>query len=294
MRVLIPLPRADFDPSEVAVSWRILRDAGHDVVFATPDGTVASADPVMATGIGLDFWSRVAGLGRLKIVGLLLRANRHARAAWCELVDNAAFRAPLNHAQVRAGEFTGLLLPGGHAQGMREYLESAALQLVVADFFDAGKPVAAICHGVVLAARSISAKTGKSVLYGFRTTALTWKLERSAWLLSRYAGRWWDRDYYRTYREAPGEPDGYRSVQAEVTRALARPEDFADVPADSPHHFLKSSGLFRDTPTDQRPAFIVRDGNYLSARWPGDVHAFARTFAAMLDDLDPAEQRSRD
>jgi len=278
----------------VAVSWRILRDAGHDVVFATPDGTVASADPVMASGIGLDFWSRVPGLRRLKIVGLLLRANRHARAVWCELVDNAAFRAPLNHAQVRAGDFTGLLLPGGHAQGMREYLESAVLQLVVADFFDAGKPVAAICHGVVLAARSISAKTGKSVLYGRRTTALTWKLERSAWLLSRYAGRWWDRDYYRTYREAPGEPDGYRSVQAEVTRALARPEDFADVPADSPHHFLKSSGLFRDTPTDQRPAFIVRDGNYLSARWPGDVHTFARTFAAMLDDLDPAGQRSRD
>jgi len=26
----------------------------------------------------------------------------------------------------------------------------------------------------------------------------------------------------------------------------------------------------------------VRDGNYLSARWPGDVHTFARTFAEML------------
>jgi len=291
MRVLIPLPRADFDPSEVAVSWRILRDAGHDVVFATPDGAAASADPVMATGIGLDFWSRIPGLKRLKVVGLLLRADRRARAALCELVDNAAFRAPLNHAQVRAGDFTGLLLPGGHAQGMREYLESAALQRVVADFFDAGKPVAAICHGVVLAARCISPVTGKSVLHGRRTTALTWKLERSAWLLSRYAGRWWDRDYYRTYREATGEPDGYRSVQAEVTRVLARPEDFADVPADSPHHFLKSSGLFRDTPTDQRPAFILRDGNYLSARWPGDVHTFARMFAAMLADVASARER---
>ena len=278
----MPLPRTDFDPSEVAVSWRVLRDAGHDVVFATPDGTVATADPVMTTGVGLDFWSLVPGLKRLKLVGLVLRADRNARIAHGELVDNAVFRAPLKHAQVRADEFAGLLLPGGHAQGMREYLESTALQRVVGEFFDAGKPVAAICHGVVLAARSISEETGKSVLHGRRTTALTWKLERSAWLLSRYAGRWWDRDYYRTYREATGEPDGYRSVQAEVTRALARPEDFADVPADSPHHFLKSSGLFRDTPTDQRPAFILRDGNYLSARWPGDVHTFARTFAEML------------
>ena len=280
----MPLPRTDFDPSEVAISWRILRAAGHDVVFATPDGTVASADPVMTSGIGLDLWSRIPVLERFKLVGLLLRADRNARSAWCELMHNAAFCAPLAHAQVRAGDFAGLLLPGGHAQGMRAYLESTALQRVVAEFFDAGKPVAAICHGVVLAARSISAKTGKPVLHGRRTTALTWNLERSAWLLSRYAGRWWDRDYYRTYREAPGEPDGYRGVQAEVTRALARPEDFVDVPADSPQHFRKASGLFRDTPSDDRAAFVVRDGNYLSARWPGDVHTFARTFAAMLDE----------
>ena len=148
-----------------------------------------------------------------------------------------------------------------------------------------GRAPAAICHGVVLAARSISAKTGKSVLYGRRTTALTWKLERSAWLLSRYAGRWWDRDYYRMYREQAGEPSGYRSVQAEVTRALARPEDFFDVPDDAPDRFRKAGGLFRDTPSDDRPAFVVRDGNYLSARWPGDVHRFARTFAAMLADV---------
>lgn len=290
----MPLPRSDFDPSEVAVSWRILRDAGHDVVFATPDGAAASADPVMTTGIGLDFWSRIPGLKRLKLVGLLLRADRNARVAYCELVENAAFRAPLNHTQVASADFGGLLLPGGHAQGMREYLESAALQRVVAEFFAAGKPVAAICHGVVLAARSISSKTGKSVLHGRRTTALTWKLERSAWLLSRFAGRWWDRDYYRTYREAPGEPAGYRSVQAEVTRALARPEDFVDVPGDAPYHFRKSSGLFRDTPSDQRPAFVVRAGNYLSARWPGDVHTFAQTFTAMLDDVAKPRERSKD
>ncbi len=34
--------------------------------------------------------------------------------------------------------------------------------------------------------------------------------------------------------------------------------------------------------SDERPAFVVRDGNYLSARWPGDVHTFARRFAEML------------
>ncbi len=47
----------------------------------------------------------------------------------------------------------------------------------------------------------------------------------------------------------------------------------------------KASGLFRDSPADERAAFLARDGNYLSARWPGDVHTFARTFAAMLADV---------
>ena len=44
MNVLMPLPRTDFDPSEVAISWRVLRDAGHAVVFATPDGAAPRAE----------------------------------------------------------------------------------------------------------------------------------------------------------------------------------------------------------------------------------------------------------
>jgi hypothetical protein len=27
---------------------------------------------------------------------------------------------------------------------------------------------------------------------------------------------------------------------------------------------------------------VVRDRNYVSARWPGDAHTFAKTFAGML------------
>jgi putative intracellular protease/amidase len=282
MKVLMPLPRRDFDPTEAAVSWQILAQAGHEVIFATPDGIAAQADPVMLDGIGLDYWSRVPGFKHLRLIGLALRADRRGRAAYTVLVHNAAFLSPLPYARIRCEDFDALLLPGGHAQGMREYLESGTLQEAIAGFFDASKPVAAICHGVVLAARSILPRNGKSVLYGRKTTALTWTLERSAWCLSRYAGRWWDRDYYRTYREEPGEAAGYRSVQAEVTRCLAQPEDFLDVPAVATQRWRKASGLFRDSPDDARAAFVVRDDNYLSARWPGDVHTFARVFATML------------
>jgi putative intracellular protease/amidase len=71
-------------------------------------------------------------------------------------------------------------------------------------------------------------------------------------------------------------------VQSEVTRALAAPEDFLDVPKSDPDYRLKTDGLHRDTLTDSRPAFVVRDGNYVSARWPGDAHTFAKMFADML------------
>jgi hypothetical protein len=72
------------------------------------------------------------------------------------------------------------------------------------------------------------------------------------------------------------------SVQAEVTRALAAHEDFQDVSPDDPDAARKTSGRYRDTLEDERPAFVVQDGSYLSARWPGDVHTFAERFAAIL------------
>ena len=72
------------------------------------------------------------------------------------------------------------------------------------------------------------------------------------------------------------------SVQQEVTRALARAPDFKDVPQTDPDYRRKTSGLQRDSIDDARPAFVVRDRNYVSARWLGDAHTFARTFAGML------------
>ncbi|MGB7166363.1 MAG: thiJ/pfpI-family protein, partial [Mycobacterium sp.] len=117
--------------------------------------------------------------------------------------------------------------------------------------------------------------------YGHRTTALTWALERTAWRLSRIT-RFWDPDYYRTYSEEPGQPSGYMSVQSEVTRALKNPTDFCDVERGSPHYRVKTSGIARDTATDSRPAFVVDDGAYVSARWPGDTHTFAKVLSQKL------------
>ena len=281
-KVLILIPSRDFDPTEAAVSWSVLRRLGHSVTFATPDGRPGQADDMMLTGEGLDFWGFLPGLKHIIAMGRLMRANADARRDYAAMIEDPAYKAPLTWRQVRREDFDGLLLPGGHrARGMHEYLESVELQKLVAEFFAADLPVAAICHGVLLAARSRNATSSHSVLFGRKTTALTWALERAGWQVGRIV-RFWDPNYYRTYEDGPGKPKGYMSVQQEVTRALARPEDFVDVPAGAPNYRQKTSGMVRDTFDDDRAAFVVRDGNYVSARWPGDAHTFARTFAAVL------------
>lgn len=287
-KIIIPLPNDDFDPSEVAISWKTLRDAGYEVEFATVEGARAYADPMMISGEGLDPWGWIPGLRKLKLIGLLLRANRDARAAYRALQQDSSFLHPKRFAELSIADYQGLLLPGGHAPKMKPYLEDKVLQGFVADFFDAAqhregsKAVAAICHGVLLAARSISTQTQRSVLYGRKTTALTWKLEKSAWLLTRYFARFWDSGYYRTYRESASDPEGFWSVESEIKRALKKPSDFLAVPENVEHFALKTNGLSRDKPDDSRCAWVVRDGFYVSARWPGDVHTFAKEFVQVL------------
>jgi len=280
--VLVPIPDLDFDPTEVAVSWKVLSGLGHEVVFATPTAAPARGDELMVTGRGLDPWGFLPGVSRLVGIGRVLRADRRGRAAYDELVRTPNFSKPIGWDDIDTDGFDGLLLPGGHrARGMRRYLESPALQEVVVQAFGDGKPVGAICHGVVLAARSIDPTTGRSVLHGRRTTALTWTLEHRAWSVARCT-RFWDPGYYRTYTEQPGQPTGFLSVQQEVTRALAGPDDFLEVVPGTPDAAIKTSGRARDTIEDDRPAFVVEDGTYISARWPGDVHTFAKRLAAIL------------
>ena len=191
-RVLVPLPARDFDPSEAAVSWRILVNAGHAVRFATPDGGSALADEMMLTGRGLDPWGAIPLLRNMPLIGLLMRANRDARKAYAGMITDPNYIAPQRWDAVDPTAYDALLLPGGHrARGMCEYLESEILQNLVVHFFEEEKPVAAICHGVLLAARSISKRTGRSVLWGYQTTALTWAFENSAWSVARIT-RFWD------------------------------------------------------------------------------------------------------
>jgi putative intracellular protease/amidase len=246
---LIPLPCYGFDPTEAAIPWKLLCEAGHQLFFCTPEGKPATADSLMLKGERLGIWKSV------------LRARKDAVAACHEMAACEAFINPCAYADAQAPNFDALLLPGGHDKGMKEYLESSLLQQLVADFFVARKPVGAICHGVVLAARSIDPATGKSVLYDYRTTALLKTQEMTAYRLTRL----WLKDYYLTY---PG-----LTVEDEVTGVLSGDDNFLRGP----------NPLLRDDDDHLDRGFTVRDRNYLSARWPGDAYAFSRGFAAMLE-----------
>ncbi|MFE3193905.1 type 1 glutamine amidotransferase domain-containing protein [Nocardia sp. NPDC059240] len=246
MRVLMPVPDRDFDVTEVAVPWRILTDAGHEVVFATEHaGTVPQADPRLLTGV---------------LFGQL-GAEDEPKQFYRQLTEAPEFRATMAWSDLDVAEFDGLLLPGGHAPGMRQYLGSAVLQEKIGRFWGLERPLGAICHGVLVLARAQNPATGRSVLADRRTTCLPKYMERSAYFLTAWRlGR-----YYRTY-------PAY--VEDEVRAALTEPGiQFQRGPTEL---------VRRGTATDDGAAFTVSDGNYLSARWPGDAYLFAHRYLDLL------------
>ena len=225
--------------------WRLLTRAGHIVVFATETGAVPTCDQKLIDGV---------------LFGQL-GAEPEPIAFYREMEQSKAFRAPIRWDAIDPAAYDGLLLPGGHAKGMRQYLGCAALQRTVAAFAATGKPIAAICHGVLLLARSKEAATGLSVLHDRRVTCLPFYMERVAYFLTF----WWLGGYYRTYE---------LYVETEVRAALHDPAaQFERGPI---------TLTARGTASDDAPAFVVRDGNLVTARWPGDAYKFAREFMALL------------
>ena len=96
------------------------------------------------------------------------------------------------------------------------------------------------------------------------TTCLPKYLERIAY----YSTAWKLGQYYRTY-------PAY--VEDEVRASLAEPEQ----------QFKRGPITIaaRDSAQDASASFVLEDGNYLSARWPGDAYTFASRLINKLDQL---------
>jgi protease I len=240
LHILTLLPQTEFDPTEVAVPWKALTDAGHAVAFATQTGAPAVCDQITLTGDGLPM---LAGS---------MKARLANRALYETMTATEAYRHPLTWEAAKACDYDAFHFPGGHAPGMKPYLESPHVQQIARDAFAANKPVAAICHGVIVLSRA-------GVLKGRKTTALTGFQEGIAVFLTKASLG----NHYRTYPV---------SVENEVKAALSHPADFITGPMIP--RFA--------TPANPGAGFIVRDGNYVSARWPGDAWTLATEFCQML------------
>ena len=238
-RIIVPLPSKDFELTEVAVPWKLFCDEGYEVVFATEDGREAITDPLLIEGVIF---------GQLGAKPAAIRLYR-------QMQQQPNFKQPIRYDKIIAADYDALHLPGGHAKGMRQYLESVVLQKKVVDFFNLNKIVGAICHGPVLLSRSIDPQTGKSVLFNKRTTCLTKLLEGLGYGLTF----WKLGDYYRTYPEY---------VQDEVCRCLKHKQQF------------DKGGLNIFKP------FVCVDNNLVTARWPEDAYLYGRTVIDMLKHTD--------
>lgn len=233
--VLIPLPDRDFDPTETATPWRVCVDRGWKATFATENGTVAAADPRLLMGF---------------IRGPLGAGPTGARD-YKRMITTSEYQNPIRYSDINVDDYDALLLTGGHAPGMKQFLESKVLQGKVACFFQQGKGVGAICHGVLVLARTVDPATGKSVLYDYRTTSLTKLLEMigyasTFWLLGRR---------FRTY-------DTY--VADEVKGVLRDKSQYSSGLIPFPH--------------------VVVDRNLVTSRyWLFDVVAYSMKFAEMVE-----------
>lgn len=234
-KILIALPNKDFDLTEVAVPWKLFSQKNYHIIFATENGQRACCDPKLITGV---------------IFGQL-GATKEAISFYRELEKNPDFLHPIKYANIIPEFFNALILPGGHAQGMKQYLESKTLQEKVLEFFKSDKVVGSICHGSIVLARTIDPGTGKSVIHGKKLTGLTKFLERIAY----YITFWKLGKYYRTY-------PAY--VQDEIEGCLQAKENFK-------------------TGDSQFKPFVCEDGNLITSRWPKDVYLFAEKIIEKLE-----------
>ena len=244
------LPDSDYDPTESGVIWQALSQHNIAIQFATPTGKPAFADPRM-TSIGFGLLSP------------MLMTREADLDCYKKMTESEEFNNPIAYESLAIDQISGLFVPGGHAKGMRSMLGSKVAQDIVVKAFNKNLPIGCVCHGTLLLARSIDAKTNRSVLFDRKVTGLTKTMELSAWFLT-----WiWLRNYYRTYDV---------SVETEVKTFLESDESFIRGPV-----LAK-----RDSPRNLENGFTVRDGNLISARWPGDCHKLAKEFINLIRDIE--------
>lgn len=135
---------------EFAVPYQALVSAGYQIEVATPKGGAAPIDPRS-------------------------KPTPEQATAWKEaekrLSDTKALSA------IRAENFAGIFIPGGHGV-MFDLADDAAAAKLIQDFDTQGKPIAAVCHGPAALVKVVR-KDGTPLVKGKTVAAFTDEEERA-------------------------------------------------------------------------------------------------------------------
>jgi putative intracellular protease/amidase len=148
---------------EFANPYKILTDAGHEVVVATPNGVTPNVDmmslrPEMAGGVD----------GALELEAIIRSAE--------------VMRRPLALSNVRLEDYDAVYLPGGHGP-MADLALDADVGRLLTEQLASGNPLFIVCHGpaAILATRV----HGVSPFKGYRITCFTNEEEEGVGLASK-------------------------------------------------------------------------------------------------------------
>ncbi|WOX15122.1 type 1 glutamine amidotransferase domain-containing protein [Streptomyces sp. N50] len=148
---------------EFAAPYKLITEAGHEVVVATPNGVTPNVDmmslrPSMAGG----------EQGALDLEEIIRSAE--------------VMRRPLQLSDVRLEDYDAVYLPGGHGP-MADLALDADVGRILTAQLASGKPLAIVCHGpsAILATRI----HGVSPFKGYRMTCFTNDEEEGVGLASR-------------------------------------------------------------------------------------------------------------
>ncbi|KAI5863742.1 DJ-1/PfpI family protein [Durotheca rogersii] len=140
---------------EFAHPHDVLTSKGAEIVVASPKGGASPLDP-----LSVELFKGDASASAF---------YQTQRALWEQTAPLASFRG-------RAGEFAALFFPGGHGP-MFDLATDAESHALINEFVDAGKPVAAVCHGPAALANVVltgpAATPGQTLLAGRRVTGFT-------------------------------------------------------------------------------------------------------------------------
>ena len=129
---------------EFAVPYDVLREAGHEVLVASPKG---GDTPIDAHSAG--------------------EAEKHPE--WEQAAKQLQQTHPLEG--LRADDFDAVFIPGGHGT-MFDFPDNPVLGAVLADFHAQGKPIASVCHGPA-AFVGVTRDDGKPLVEGYTLTAFS-------------------------------------------------------------------------------------------------------------------------